>query len=179
MRVKILWLIFPLVFLNIEPNNNGYLEGRVSSVLDADTLIFINNRNNKPTKIRFASIDAPEKNQKTFEKKPIGMLAKRYLEKLLMGKRIRVYIMGKGYYGRFIGYIEFDGQDVGALLIKKGWVLTSFFYNYDTMKRKLKYKSLESIAIMRRSGIWSEGSFYRPDVYRKLARNKSLQAHIK
>ena len=96
------FLILSLVLVNTLFADT--LTGKVISIADGDTVTIINN--NQQTKIRLAEIDTPEKNQ------PHGKKAKKALSNLIFNKEVEVEIVTIDRYGRTVGIIFLDNQNV-------------------------------------------------------------------
>lgn len=97
---------------------------QVVSVYDGDTIVVnvdlgFGFQFNK-LKLRLARINAPEMRG---PEKPIGMISRDYLRKLILNKKIYIetFKYKKGKYGRYIAelYLE-DGTNVNDLLVQKG-----------------------------------------------------------
>ena len=99
-------------------------------VIDGDTIRA--EVEGKERKIRLKDIDAPEMNQ------PSGVQSRNFLIRLLDKKDITVVFQGKGSYGRPLGQIYANDENVNVLMIKSGfaWVYdryvkdSSFLYKY-------------------------------------------------
>lgn len=75
--------LFLLAFAVLQNASAGALEGRVVGVTDGDTITVLDS-SNRQHKIRFAGIDAPEKNQ------PYGQRAKEHLSELVFNRQVNV-----------------------------------------------------------------------------------------
>ena len=62
--------------------------GKVIAVSDGDTITVLA-PGNRPTKVRLAGIDAPERNQ------PFGQKSRQHLADLVFGKEVRVSVVDK------------------------------------------------------------------------------------
>jgi endonuclease YncB( thermonuclease family) len=173
-RVKILGILLPFFMLLAGDYKVHTFAGKVQRVIDGDTFVFISSLSHSKMRIRVYGIDAPESKQINSLGVKIGKLSTLYLKELIEGKNIRVKIIKTGYYGRPIAKVFYKNRDIGLQMIRQGHALTSFYPDYDSRTMKLKYESSMNIAMMRRIGIWREGSFYRPDYYRKLTRKNLL-----
>src|SRR5688572_18388351 len=81
---------------------NGTFEGKVTSVIDGNT-VEVTNDAQETMKIILAGIDSPELNQE------FGEEAKQYLEKLLLKKEVTVQIEGKDRKGNPLGVVLVRG----------------------------------------------------------------------
>ena len=112
--------IFLLCFIS---NNSVYSEdiyGKVVSITDGDTVIIVSDK--KQIKVRLAEIDTPEKNQ------PYGKKAKRALSDLIFNKEVEVEMVSIDRYGRTVGKIFLDNQNINKEMVKAGhaWVYVQY-----------------------------------------------------
>ena len=89
------------------------ITGKVVSVTDGDTVRVLDAANVQH-KVRLDGIDAPERGQ------PFGTVARDRLAALVMGKAVTVHSDGRDKYGRTLGRIEIEGQDVNRTLVAEG-----------------------------------------------------------
>lgn len=91
------------------------LEGVVSRVSDGDTLwIRPVDRRRKPVKVRLLGIDAPETCQAG------GEAARQALAGRVLQRRVVVETSSRDDYGRALGRVWLDGEDVNAWLVASG-----------------------------------------------------------
>ncbi len=98
----------------------------IKKFVDGDTF-WIDNGTEKGEKIRFIGVDTPE-SRKTFNKEVgyYGKEAKKYVENLLKGKKVRLEYDVDIYdrYGRTLAYIYLkDGTFLNAKLIEEGYAV--------------------------------------------------------
>lgn len=153
--VIFLYLILILGTVNTSYYDGASIVGICTKVQDGDTISVRGRR------IRLKHIDAPELNQLSFDKVPIGEVSRNFLVDAILGKRVEVKIFGKGYYGRALGVVYLDGVNINRSIIQEGMATHSKY-----SKSEL-YQSDEYLARIRRKGIFSTLGFYRPDVFRK------------
>jgi micrococcal nuclease len=126
-------------------------------VIDGDTIEY------KGMKFRIVGIDTPEKGkQKEYilEKygfknesclTKYGWLAKEELEKLInSSKEVKVEIVGKDPYGRYLAFLYLDGKDVGEILVKEG---LAFLFDKNPIHKK--YLDEFYYAKEHHLGVWS------------------------
>ncbi len=87
--------------------------GRVVGVADGDTITVLD-ADKVPHKIRLAGIDAPEKKQ------PFGNHSKESLSDLAFDKTVNVETSKRDRYGRKIGKVLVNGQDVNLVQVERG-----------------------------------------------------------
>ena len=89
------------------------ITGKVVSVHDGDTVRVLDAAKVEH-KVRLQGIDAPERGQ------PFGTVSRDRLASLTMGKSVTVHDDGRDKYGRTLGRIEVDGQDVNRQMVADG-----------------------------------------------------------
>ena len=89
----------------VAPSMADVLLGRVVGVSDGDTITVIDD-DQKTHKVRLSGIDAPEKAQ------AFGQQAKRQLSDWVFQKTVRVVHNKTDRYGRVVGKVMLDGEDV-------------------------------------------------------------------
>lgn len=95
-----LWALF-----GTRAGGAGEIVGRVVSVSDGDTITVLA-AGNVSEKVRFAYVDAPEKAQAR------GMAAKFALSAQIFGREVKVNVVEKDRYGRSVGVVWLNGQDI-------------------------------------------------------------------
>jgi endonuclease YncB( thermonuclease family) len=108
--------------------------------------------------IRIAGIDAPELRQTCLVHSgpyPCGDVARRALGDMLAGRLVTCRVSGRDRYGRRLASCETGGEDIGAVLVSRGFAVA---YG--------RYESEEAGARRRKLELWS-GSFERPSEWRK------------
>ena len=85
-------------------------------VVDGDTIK--GNIDSKRITIRLVEIDAPEMDQ------PFGVESKRFLEKLIENKKVTLIAEGKDRYGRTLGELFVNKDNINEKMVKSGfaWV---------------------------------------------------------
>jgi endonuclease YncB( thermonuclease family) len=102
------------VFLWALPARAGEVNGRVTGVLDGDTIEVLHN--NRPERIRLSGIDCPEKGQ------DYGKRAKQAASALVYGKEVALQTHGLEKYGRTLAdVLLIGGINVNHTLVKDGW----------------------------------------------------------
>jgi len=131
------------------------LQGKVVHIADGDTITILT-ESNQQVKIRLAGIDTPEKAQ------PFGNKAKQAVAALTFNKQARVEVETKDRYGRTVGTVFVNGQNVNAEMIRQGlaWV-----YRKYTNDQKLY--ALEEQAKRAKRGLWVSDKPIEPWLWRK------------
>lgn len=131
------------------------LEGTVVGVHDGDTITVLDNDKTEH-KIRLAQIDAPELSQEW------GKNSKRALSNLVFGKFVAVNVESVDRYGREVGTVFLNNQDICKEQIRNGnaWVYVKYAHDKSLEK-------LEAIAQENKVGLWSTGNAVPPWGFRK------------
>ena len=137
------------------------LTGKVVGVADGDTLTILS-AGNQQTRIRLAQIDAPEKRQ------PFGQKSKESLSDQVYGQMVDVDIRTIDRYGRSVGTVYRDGEDINLIQIQRGmaWV-------YRQYANDPNYFRMEKTARQERIGLWSDPSPVPPWEFRHTERSNS------
>lgn len=136
------------------------ITGKVIKVLDGDTIDILNN--NKPERIRFNGIDAPEKGQ------PHGQKAKQYVLDLAANKIVTVNITDTDRYDRSIGDIILpDGRNLNREVVRAGYAWHYVKYSDDA-----SLGELETEARKARRGLWQDKNPTAPWEWRKQKRTQ-------
>jgi endonuclease YncB( thermonuclease family) len=142
-----------LVILTFSPTlllaDNLNCPCKVVKITDGDTVHVLDQSKTKH-KIRLGGIDAPE------NKQAYGQKSKQNLSKLVAGKNIEVEYNKRDRYGRIIGKLIYQGQDVNLLQIKHGYAWHYKHYQKDqTPLDRTLYSSAEIVAKEQTLGLWS------------------------
>lgn len=91
----------------------------VLRVIDGDTVVLDFDDNEQETKnehVRLFGYDAPETRTKDQDEKKRGLAAKRFLEEIILGKKIVFELHGAGFYGRLLGVILLENDNVNEMM---------------------------------------------------------------
>jgi endonuclease YncB( thermonuclease family) len=135
-------LLLPLLLLFTLSAQAKTLEGKVVKIADGDTLTLLTSINEQ-IKIRLAGIDTPERKQ------PFGNRAKQALSSLAFQKQALVEVETIDRYGRTVGVVFVDGQNINAELVKQGMAWVYREYNKDRALYELESKAKE-----KKLGLW-------------------------
>jgi endonuclease YncB( thermonuclease family) len=128
--------------------------------IDGDTMSF---------DVRLYGADAFEKRQlcRTADGCwPCGKAAQDYAAKLLKAGSSTIRLTGKQSYGRPIGTVEVDGQDLGESMIAAGLAVPATSYLKDDPARAQRYVAAYERAEARHVGVHA-GSFINPAKWRR------------
>ena len=137
------------------------IRGRVVGVADGDTLTVLD-ASNRQHKIRLAGIDSPEKRQ------PFGQVCKQSLSDLAYERAVLVESSKRDRYGRVVGKVLADGQDVNLEQLRRGcgWHYKQY-QNDQSLDDRLAYNAAEVSARKDRIGLWVDRNPVPPWEWRK------------
>jgi len=124
--------------------------GQVVGVADGDTITVLVDGHDS-VKVRLAGIDAPEKAQ------PFGAVSKRHLSDRVFGRPVTVEWTKKDRYGRVIGRVLADGEDVCLDQVRSG--LAWHYKHYASEQaagQRTAYAAAEEQARQEKAGLWSQ-----------------------
>ncbi len=130
--------------------------GVVTRVVDGDTLWVKTNVDPKPLKVRLHGIDAPEICQSG------GIQARDALKRRVLGQGVMVTSGAHDDYGRTVGILHLQGQDVGLWLVTQGYAWT-----YSYRHKKGPYAQALHQAQVARRGVFSVAGVEEPRLFRK------------
>jgi len=141
------------------------LNGVVTGITDGDTLTLLDEQKQQH-KIRFAGIDAPEKVQ------PFGSKSQANLGLLAFQKQVTAECPKRDRYGRELCKVFVDGKDIGLQQIADGmaWWFVKYA-NEQAPEDRIAYEQAESMAKLRRLGLWADTNPTPPWDWRKLLKN--------
>ena len=137
------------------------LEGNVISVADGDTLTVLDEKKTQH-KIRLQGIDAPEKYQ------AYGQKSKQSLSQLVFGRDVTVDFTKKDKYGRTVGKVFLNKQDICLEQVRRGlaWHYKQYQVEQSNDDQNL-YAQAELTAKNQSIGLWKDKSPTPPWEYRK------------
>lgn len=142
-------LLLTIVLLGL-PCQADLISGRVVSVADGDTITVLD-ANKVQHKIRLAGIDAPERAQ------AFGQRSRESLAELVANQAVIVETNKQDRYGRYVGKVLVDRQDVNVEQVRRG--LAWFYRQYEqelSDSDRQSYDRAEIEARESRRGLWVE-----------------------
>lgn len=137
------------------------LSGRVVGVADGDTITVLDSTNTQH-KIRLNGIDAPEKNQ------AFGNVSKKSLSDMVFNQQIDVDWLKVDRYGRKVGKVILNNEDVNLEQIKRGMAWYFKKYKGDLVQEdRITYVQAEQEAEANRVGLWVDPNPIPPWDFRK------------
>lgn len=140
------------------------LTGRVVGIADGDTLTLLDATNTQH-KIRLSGIDSPEKGQ------PFGQVCKKSLSDLAYDRVVAVESSKLDRYGRVIGKVLVNGQNVNLEQVRRGcgWHYKKY-QNEQILDDRLSYNAAEESARAGKVGLWTDQEPVPPWEWRKARR---------
>ena len=156
-----LLLSFLLIFSVCTASASKILQGKVVSVADGDTITVLDAEKTQH-KIRLQGIDAPEKAQ------AFGAKSKQALYEMVHGKTVQVSFEKSDKYGRILGKVLLDGQDICHQQLKAGlaWHYKKY-QNQQPLADRDAYSASETAAKNEKLGLWSDPRPVAPWDFRK------------
>lgn len=141
---------------------------RVISIHDGDTISVINDTKQQ-IKIRLATIDAPEYNQR------FGRESRKNLSDLVFKKEVRVIPQYLDQYGRTIAIVMVGDLDVNAEQIREGFAWHYKQHQRDQSEENRRfYAEAEDAARNQKVGLWGDADPQPPWDYRKEEKNNKF-----
>jgi micrococcal nuclease len=141
-------------------------EYQVRRVVDGDTII-VNKGNTKLT-IRLVGIDAPEVSHKKYEPgQPFSQQSTKHLAGLVLNKVVDIKSHGPDRYGRTLGEVFLDGNNINLEMVKSG--LAEVYRGTPAKGQNMEpYWKAEEEARRAGKGMWVLGDKYvSPREWRK------------
>ncbi len=160
-------LFFLACFPSLAISDNLNCPCKVVKVTDGDTVNVLD-QIKALFKIRLGGIDAPERKQS------FGKKSKENLSFMIAGKNVEVEYDKRDRYGRIIGKLIKDGQDINLLQIKDGYAWHYKYYEKDQSSLdRMLYSPAEIEAREKTIGLWSAPAV-PPWEYRKKTKLENL-----
>jgi micrococcal nuclease len=154
MRRPLLLIATLLIAKNV--HSTGAWTGKILQIVDGDTVRVQPDAGGRPRKIRIEGIDAPEICQ------PGGRRARQALEARLLRRQVQVITRTTDDYGRGVGRITLDGDDVGRWMVAQGHAWSYRFRNNDG-----PYAAEQAQARRQRRGVFAQVTAERPRDFRQ------------
>lgn len=148
--MRIANLFVSLLLLISSAISAATLQGKVVGVADGDTITVLDATNTKH-KVRLQGIDAPEKAQ------AFGQKSKQSLHELVHSKQVTIEFQKKDQYGRTLGKVLLNGNDICLEQIKLG--MAWHYKPYESTQPKedrAQYRQTEQDAKAGKVGLWND-----------------------
>jgi endonuclease YncB( thermonuclease family) len=150
----------------VAPPNSKTITGRVIRIADGDTITVLDATNTQH-RIRLEGIDAPEAHQ------PFGTQSKKRLSQMIFDKDVTVVYTKLDQYGRIVGKLLLDGNDVNLEQIKAGMAWHYKEYEGEqTVEDRDLYARAEDEARNARRGLWVDANPVEPAEFRREERER-------
>lgn len=137
----------PIFAKTLQAEVVGIVDGDTVKVLDVGKVLH---------RIRLDQIDAPEIRQ------AFGQKSKQHLSALIFRKKVAIVWDSKDRYGRILGTIYYQGENVNYQMVKDGYA-----WAYTKYLREQEYRVAQSYAQQNRLGLWREANPIPPWVWRR------------
>jgi len=126
-----------------------------------------------PFSVRLAGIDAPELSaKKSEETQPFGREAKKYLENLILNKRVSIKGYGEKSYGLMWGEVFLDDRNVNLEMLRAGYAAVYLEKSPKELDLS-RYYADQMEAKAAKKGVWALGNNYvSPAQWRKRRKTK-------
>ena len=140
------------------------VEGKVIRIADGDSFTLLD-ATNKQLKIRLHGVDCPERGQDFYQ------VAKSFTSAHLFNKSIRVEVLDKDHYGRFIAKVWLnDSLSLNLALLQAGLA-----WHYTAYDKSANFAAAQEMARKQSLHIWSLSNTIAPWEFRKAKRTKAAQ----
>jgi micrococcal nuclease len=129
------------------------VEGKVSRVIDGDTLTLVTREGTK-LRVRLYGIDAPEVRHEEMPGQPHGEEAKEALAARVLGRGVTVEIVDVDVHKRVVGIVHCSGADINREMVRRGYAWA--YRRYLSAPYASGYIEAENEARGRRAGLWKQ-----------------------
>lgn len=142
-----------------EPRASERFQARVVVVQDGDT-VDVADASGRRHRIRFFGVDAPEIAHDGRPAQPGGVEASTWVSARISGRSVLVEIVDHDRWGREVGRVFVDGEDLNLALLQAGWGWA--YRQYLREPFRAPYIAAEEAARREGRGIWSDPSPVAP-----------------
>ncbi|MCA1564763.1 MAG: thermonuclease family protein [Acidobacteria bacterium] len=139
-----------------------YIDGKVLNVVSGSEIVVLNTVTNKSVRVRLRGTDAPDP-----KGQPYGARSLHRLASLVNGKLVKVEFRGTDAFGRVLGRVIYDNEDINLAQLDAGlvWFHTSRDNELSAEDRRL-YAEAEQLARKARRRLWADAAPVSPTEYR-------------
>ena len=139
------------------------LRGKATKISDGDTITI--EQQGVKYRIRFYGIDAPESSQ------VYGAKSRLALENIIKDKELKIVCKDKDRYGRIVGQVYSEEQDVNLAMLKLGaaWFYEQYARDNDAYRQAAAQAKREKI------GLWSNPNPQNPSAYRREHKKQNVK----
>jgi len=118
--------------------------------------------------VRLVGLDAPEWGQRAKNQGGYwfnhGTRVKSALIRKIGGRPVRVSVEGRDRYGRLLGTVVFEGEDIGEWLVREGHAIAAYSDRYVQVEREAREA---------KRGLWAHAYNFDPRNHRNWKKNTS------
>jgi micrococcal nuclease len=145
MRIKpiiiaILFIASGILYYSLTSEKTTTETYRISNIVDGDTLDLSTGQ-----RVRLKGINTPETSMSYYSE------AKQLLQNLVQNKSVQLESYGTDKYGRILGYIFLNGENINQKILERG-LGTLYYYEHDSYYKELE--EAEEFARMNKKGLW-------------------------
>ncbi len=144
------------------------VEGKVSRVIDGDTLTLLT-REGTRLRVRLYGIDAPEVRHEEMPGQPHGEEAKDALAALVLGRIVTVAIVDIDAHRRVVGIVRCSGEEINLEMVRSGHAWA--YRRYLSAPYASGYIDAEKEARGRRDGLWKQPNPDPPWEFKRRSRH--------
>jgi endonuclease YncB( thermonuclease family) len=141
---------------------------RVTAVKDGDTVVVTPADGGEPYTCRLYGIDTPETPKRKKAGQPFGEEAKDELERLVLGRVVKVSLTGDKTYNRQVCALEREGMNVNLEMVRRGYAWA--YVQYLRRPHASEYLKAEEEARRAHLGLWQDPNPTPPWEFRKRQR---------
>lgn len=149
-----LFLIFCFIGFESSSQTNKEINATVVAVVDGNTIDIVDGSQERQ-RVVFSGIDCPELQQE------FGEQAKRFVEKLVLNKKVTVKFQGKTKQGNYLAVVMLKDDDLRIELLKEGLAWTA---EKNPLEELEPYRSW---AQQKNRGLWKQENPTPPWVFRR------------
>ena len=154
-------LFYVIVFITLNSFSQHIL-GKVTAITDGDTFKLLK-KDSTLIRVRLANIDCPERKQ------PFSTRAKQFTSHAIFSKEVKIVVLKKDRYGRFIANVFYDDENnLGKDLLKAGLAWHYVKYSDDET-----LQTLEDVARLNKVGLWQDPNAKAPWEWRSNKKRKT------
>ena len=158
--MKTILIFFQILILTLQLSAD--FSGKVVGVSDGDTITVL--RDGRGVKIRLYGVDCPESSQ------DFGQAAKKFTSGMVYGKTVKVEEKDSDRYGRTVGIVYVDAENLNLSLLRNGFA----WYYKAYAKNEKTFASAQAKAKAAKTGLWSMPGPIAPWDYRRALRDEDI-----
>ncbi|MBF0293204.1 MAG: thermonuclease family protein [Nitrospinae bacterium] len=166
------WVFQPVFAFSQPEDTQNLILGKVFKLYDGDT-IAIKDDLGKEVRVQIAYIDAPDMDEKTFDKQPLYTESIKLLSGLILNKEVIIESFGKDKNGRVEGMVFLDKMNINVEMVRRGMAEIYEPVRSNPSAFNKDYVQLlfdaENLAKSEKKGIWGHPDYISPFQFRRRA----------